>query len=369
MDYPIFIDRIEEYDLAQTEHYFQRVLQELYPVHSPFGKGKKVLIKPNLLAPKPPEDAITTHPVVIEGLIRALRDHGGDISIGDNTPVFNQGHTMQKTRLGPLLKKYNIGHYRFQNFIEYKSPSGHFSFQAPGDLDQFDHIINAAKLKTHGMMLTTLCVKNMYGCISTPQRIHFHFQADLQKLFFARMLLELYILFKPTLNILDGIVIHEGNGPSSGQPKSIGLLAASENGIALDYSLNQAFNFPYDNPLNQVIESDYQKEIRDFSFPWLTAGDFPLTSVIPPDHFENRSLAFRGGVIKHTYQYLFMNRPQIDKGICTNCRLCIKHCPVNAINQDRNINYFKCIRCFCCQELCPYQAVKTKKPIISLFHK
>lgn len=364
---PVLIEKVPDYSIEPLEQFIRRSLDYLYPSHSPFQKGKKVLIKPNLLAPKLPEEAVTTHPAVVEALVRVLKDTGVDMYIGDNTPIFNQSHTIRKTQLGSLLKKYGISHYRFQKFETVSEKSSRFQFQIPRDFDQFQFIINVPKLKTHTMMLTTLCVKNMYGCLSTPQRIHYHFQADVEKTFFARMLLDLYTLFSSPLNILDGIIMHEGNGPSSGTPRPMGLIAVSPNGIALDYSINKAFQFSYSNPLNEVIESDYKEYLQDISFPWLKPEDFPLNTVKPPEHYEGSSLAFRRGLIKHVYQYLCMSRPRIDKAICTNCRHCIRHCPVKAISSERKINYWRCIRCYCCQELCPYHAVMVKKPYIPYF--
>ena len=36
-------------------------------------RNQEVLLKANLLAPRPPEDAVTTHPEVLRGVIRSLR--------------------------------------------------------------------------------------------------------------------------------------------------------------------------------------------------------------------------------------------------------------------------------------------------------
>jgi len=180
------------------------------------------------------------------------------------------------------------------------------------------------------------------------------------------MLLELYFLLLPSLNILDGITIHEGNGPSSGKPRDMGLLAMSENGLALDYHINNGCAFPYSNPLSKVIKNEYPHYLENNCFPWKQLTDFPLDTIEPPDQYEEETLAFRRGFIKYLYQYFFMSRPRINRSHCTQCGHCINHCPADAIRKNLTINYWRCIRCYCCQELCPSKAIQSRKPLCNL---
>lgn len=56
-------------------------------------------------------------------------------------------------------------------------------------------------------------------------------------------------------------------------------------------------------------------------------------------------------------------RPEIDAG-CVGCGLCVAHCPPKAmevIDGKARINYEKCIRCYCCQELCPENKVHLRE--------
>jgi len=46
--------------------------------------GKRVLVKPNVLAPFAPEDAVTTHPAVVEQVVKALLARGAEVVVGDN---------------------------------------------------------------------------------------------------------------------------------------------------------------------------------------------------------------------------------------------------------------------------------------------
>lgn len=57
---------------------------------------------------------------------------------------------------------------------------------------------------------------------------------------------------------------------------------------------------------------------------------------------------------------LVTKRPDIDKSICVNCNICVKWCPVGAINEEESleIDEKKCLRCFSCVKRCPKKARK-----------
>jgi len=46
---------------------------------------------------------------------------------------------------------------------------------------------------------------------------------------------------------------------------------------------------------------------------------------------------------------------------CIGCKICVKACPVDAIEFDNNlaiIDYEKCINCFICEKKCPAKAIE-----------
>lgn len=51
------------------------------------------------------------------------------------------------------------------------------------------------------------------------------------------MLIDLLLTVKPAFAVLDGIVGHEGNGPSGGSPRPLGFLAAAEDMLSMDLAL------------------------------------------------------------------------------------------------------------------------------------
>ncbi len=61
-------------------------------------------------------------------------------------------------------------------------------------------------------------------------------------------------------------------------------------------------------------------------------------------------------------------RPSINPDKCTDCKTCIKSCPVDALRAGVNIpefNYPECIKCMCCMEMCPEKAVEVEKSLIN----
>ncbi len=361
----IYLERIKTYKEDEIENFLRFVIEN---EALNLKNGEKVLIKPNLLAPKSPESAIITHPIICEALIKILKDYNLNIYIGDNTPIFSDKITAKKTGYSRLIKKYGIKWYFFKNFKEfYRDREQKYSLEFPEDFFEFKHIFNVAKMKTHTMMLTTLCVKNLFGCLPTNLRFKLHFRADMDKFFFAEILLKIYEILKPTLNILDGIVIMEGEGPSSGKPKEYGLIGASKDAITFDYIINSLFAFKYENPQDKVAVKKGLVN-KNIEYPLKDPSDFPQGNIKPPEGFEKNSLAFdRHSFFRYIYKVLFLNRPTINKNNCKKCGICVKSCPVNAITKNLKFNYFKCIRCYCCQELCPHKAIYIRKPFIPFF--
>ncbi|MCL5073982.1 MAG: DUF362 domain-containing protein, partial [Actinobacteria bacterium] len=237
-----------------------------------------------------------------------------------------------------------------------------------------DLIINLPKFKTHSLTRTTGAIKNMYGIIygRTKTLLHTKF-IELEK--FNDMLLDIYTFKKPVLNIMDGILGMEGEGPGpSGNPRKIGLVIASTNGIAMDNVVGRIMgikdgNSPLINAaekrglegwnlndteilgedLNDVIISDFRLP-KNSNIDRITKNRFINTYIFP---FIRNSLALS---------------PYQNKKKCNFCKECIELCPEKAIailNADKlKFDYKKCIRCYCCSEMCQQGAIDLRYSFI-----
>ena len=59
--------------------------------------GKRVLVNPNVLADASVEEAVTTHPLIVEAVIRLIMDTGCIVSAGDSPSVSSPEKAMSAT--------------------------------------------------------------------------------------------------------------------------------------------------------------------------------------------------------------------------------------------------------------------------------
>ena len=63
---------------------------------------------------------------------------------------------------------------------------------------------------------------------------------------FAGLLLDIHATLSPALTILDGVWAMEGKGPGNGDPRHVGLIAASTDALALDLHIAGLLGAPGD---------------------------------------------------------------------------------------------------------------------------
>lgn len=69
-------------------------------------------------------------------------------------------------------------------------------------------------------------------------------------------------------------------------------------------------------------------------------------------------LPFMAKILPKNSAGLFTKIPEVDRFKCLQCGICLKKCPVGAINTDMSINNNLCLRCFACVKRCPVGARK-----------
>ena len=105
-----------------------------------------------------------------------------------------------------------------------------------------DVIISLPKLKTHAMTSYTGAVKNLFGVVPGTHKAELHFRLN-ERAAFCSMLVDLCEFVKPTLSIMDGVWGMEGNGPTAGRNRYIGLVMASANPFALDLTASRIIRY------------------------------------------------------------------------------------------------------------------------------
>lgn len=78
----VSINRCTSYNKGEVRDALHLVLGKIDASKS--FKGKRVLVKPNLLGAFPPSEAVTTHPAIVEAVVEYIRDNGGSPVVGDS---------------------------------------------------------------------------------------------------------------------------------------------------------------------------------------------------------------------------------------------------------------------------------------------
>ncbi len=314
-----------------------------------FKKGDRVMVKPNLLSARDIDMGVTTHPKTLEVVLEFLLELETVPFVGDSPPDGNGYAVAKKTGLMEVCEKYNVDFEELDQPVKVKH-SGEYDFSISKKVLDADKIVNLAKLKTHSLTILTLAVKNTFGCVPGKEKASWHFKA-LNNNNFAKLMVEICSVINPTLNIVDGLVAHEGNGPSNGKPKRQGVIFISENPFALDDAIASCLGLPRKNyPI--LIEAGKKKLIPQYQ----TIGEWTGSMALP-----KTSLVFSGLSFISNRFNAFKKKPSIDEEQCIKCRKCERNCPVKAIDIDSyHIDYSKCIRCYVCHEVCPEDAIQLK---------
>lgn len=331
--------------------------------------GQKVLLKPNMLAGKEPDKAVTTHPEVVRAVILLAQEAGGIVSVGDSPGIGNPQAVARKCGIMQVIEETGATFAPFERTTTLH-PQGTTLQQldVACDILEADVVINLPKLKTHQMMGLTCAVKNMFGAVVGLRKPGMHLQAGTNKEFFALILLELCETLAPALTIVDAVIGMEGEGPGSGDPVQIGALIDGKSPLAVDtlalelvglkggqvYTQQQAIasGRPYTrlDELEIVGAALDQMRISNFRPAKITDIDFGIPG-------------FFGGHLKQ----LLTARPRVDHSTCQLCNACVTHCPAHVMRIEKErlvIDHDHCIRCFCCQELCPFGALSTQQGLL-----
>jgi len=351
-----------------VESALDRLLSTLGGMEAFVRPGQRVLVKPNMLAGKTPEKAVTTHPEIVRGVIRLAQRAGGIVSVGDSPGVGSPRQVARRCGILTVIEETGASFAPFSESVK-ERPGGTFhELEIARDIVEADVVINIPKLKTHQMMGLTCGVKNLFGAVVGMRKPRLHLQAGTDKDFFALMLLELAEHIRPALTIVDAITAMEGDGPGSGDPVHIGVLLAGASPIAVDTVATELVGLP---PSAVWTQKAARKTGRHGSRPEEVeiTGD-ELAGLRPRRFRPAKSTDVNFGLppfLKRPLKQALTARPVPDKVLCERCGLCVKHCPpeVMEISGDRlRIDYDRCIRCFCCQELCPKGALLTRQGLL-----
>ncbi|NLM04332.1 MAG: DUF362 domain-containing protein [Clostridiales bacterium] len=339
-------------------------------------KGDKVLLKLNLLMKKKPEDATTTHPIFTKALAEILIDYGAEVIIGDSPGgPFNIASLKSIYRACGIEKIANEVGAKLNyntNSMDIKNEDGLIlkKITAIEVLKEVDKVISVSKLKTHGMMMFTGAVKNMFGIVAGLEKAEYHVRMPEIK-DFSNALVDICLTARPILSFMDGIVGMEGDGPSAGIPREIGAIIASTSPYHLDVVATKIIGLiPNKVPtIQRSVERGLCKgnlddiEIRGNFIEDLIVKDFLVPEIRSLNLLENRVPKFLADILNE----LLQPKPIFRHDKCVGCTDCAMNCPpkvIEMVNKKPEVDLDDCIRCFCCHELCPVKAIDIHRPIL-----
>ncbi|MFH0924123.1 MAG: DUF362 domain-containing protein [bacterium] len=370
----VSVVKCPDYNENNVTNALQKALTLIGGLEQVVKKGDKVLLKVNLLQAKAPEASITTHPQVVKSLVRILQDLGAVPLIGDSPggAFLNIDKTWQVTGMSQVAEETGAKLVSFEKDspVKIDNLNGIFfkNFYIARPILEVDKIISVPKLKTHGQTLLTGALKNFLGVIPGLQKVEFHRRCP-KPFQLAEALVELFSVVRPQLAVMDSIMALEGNGPGTGGvPRLVGCILVSKDIVAIDAVASSIVKVEPENVLTTKIATERNLGqgrleyidivgenienvcIKDFKLP----KGSPLTSKLP------------GFAVKWITS-LIRVRPEINKKKCTQCQVCIKSCPVNAVRAVANylvVDDAACIECLCCHEFCPNKAILLKRSFL-----
>lgn len=335
---------------------------------------EKILLKPNVLAGDSPDKNVGPHPSVFRAIAEVFHGAGAELTFGDSPGFGSPMGNARKAGLLDVAEELGIPFADFETAVEMQNPDGKLinKFDIAKGAAESDGLVSISKLKAHALTRITGAVKNQFGCIPGARKAEYHSVLP-TALQFSKMLVDLNLLLKPRLYIMDGIVAMEGNGPRNGDPKPMHVLLFSTDPVALDSVVCRMINL--DTALVETLVVGEDFGLGTTENIELVGDD--IDSFNKPDFVVNRSPASTttgtSFLAKTFMRRLTAPRPTIEANLCTRCGTCVTVCPAEpkALSwvddehaEPPMYDYSKCIRCYCCQELCPESAIYIKTPLL-----
>jgi uncharacterized protein (DUF362 family) len=205
--------------------------------HRPNVRGRRVVLKPNLVEFEP-GSVINTHPMLVHATLEAFRELGASVAIAEGPghrrstldladaagyfqtiPGFEDIFTdLNLDELSPVRLPHPVSRLR--------------SLYLPRTVLGSDLLVSMPKMKTHHWAGATLSMKNLFGIV--PGGVYGWPKNVLHWAGIHQSIADLHSLFPKHFAIVDGIVGMDGNGPIQGRPKAAGVIVSGHDPVAVD---------------------------------------------------------------------------------------------------------------------------------------
>lgn len=324
--------------------------------------GTRVVVKPNLLMSAVPERAIVTHPLIVRVVVEYLLDKGARVQVSDSPPVGNFRKLVRESGIHAALTGLDAELKPFEESVSVDVGHPFGTIEIARDAVEADMVINLPKLKSHAMMHMSLGVKNMFGAIVGLRKPEWHMRTGVDHDLFAKLLVQVYQALSPAYTLVDGVLALEGQGPGrGGSPRELGLLVGGADGHAVDKTVCTVLGL---NPGDMLTYRE-ARELKYFDGVVHVDGNI---HIVDDFRFPKLSSLSLGPEFLNWFMRKYViQKPVSDDKKCKLCGECWKICPASVISHNTKgikVDYDKCIRCYCCLEVCPYGAIEAREPLL-----
>ncbi len=362
----LFISQ-KNYEQSEIDAAILRAFEHFGGVHKFVSKGDKVLLKVNLVSGHDVERRVTTDPSIVRAAAKLVIEAGATPFIADSPGIDSFKGAAEKAGFMNIARELGIECHELTDPVDLPvNENADFRrIQVSKYVLEADKVINLAKLKTHGQMYLTMGVKNLFGCIPGRLKAGWHYNVGLNREKFASLLLDIYLGVKPTFTILDGVIGMHGDGPTSGEPYEFGVIGACVDALTMDFHLCKMLGAKFeDYPLYMAAKNRNMPQCN--LDPSDVEGDIDSSHVFPNVKLpKTRSMRLLPRV--PFIDRLMTSKPVHIPELCIGCGRCAAVCAAGALKHENRHLYFdygKCIRCYCCHEMCPVKAIKFKESML-----
>jgi uncharacterized protein (DUF362 family) len=230
---PVSIYRAPAYSDSLYE-----LIRKVIAEHNLNVRGKRVVLKPNLVE-FDENTVINTHPKLVHAAFEAFRAAGAaDVRIAEG-PGHRRvsldladaaGYFSTVPSFESLFTDLNLDEVTHVRLVRPQSKLN--SLYLANTVLGCDLLVSMPKMKTHHWAGATLSMKNLFGVV--PGGVYGWPKNVLHWAGIDETIADLHAVFPRAFSIVDGILGMEGNGPIQGTARTVGVVVAGADPVAVD---------------------------------------------------------------------------------------------------------------------------------------
>ncbi len=366
--------RCEGYSREHVEERVNRALEMLGAPGDMAGRGDSVFVKVNNVIAAVPDSGVVTHPEIARAVALAFKRTGARVTIGDSPGgPFTPGmlkRVYDRTGISAAAADAGVELGLDTATVEVPFPEGKSlkRISMCRSMVESDCLVSVSKFKSHRYLNVTGPIKNLYGTVPGTTKFVYHsrFEDDTE---FADLVVDVHLAARPAFHVLDAVEVTEGEGSRHGTVRKMDCLAASRDAFGLEELAVYIAGLEAcdDKVLSAAVRRGLcSGDIGSVEVLGEDPGAFRLSGFVLPERnfFSERLPALVAGRLSR----LVAATPVPVQGECTMCGRCVDFCPRGAMTLGRRaavVDTGRCIRCFCCDELCEQQAIEVRKPLLA----